>query len=447
MHRSSIAPLVILGAVLSSTVGFSEEYRSAYPYDVRVTAVNGVLRCGPGDEFYVTERIRQGTMLEVYRQVAGGWLAVRPTDASYSLVAARYVQETPAEDVVKVVDDHAVSWVGSTAGSKEQLRWQVRLDVGERVVVIGTETLRTFAGGPSELHYRIAPPSGEFRWIHQSHVRHASQLDRREEPLAPTTQLADFQVDAQRAEPPAATAQSAAAGDGFVARRPNDTKTAPISTASRREAPRPATLQPNDARPVNEAPAATADLHQEPLDDGAFTKRHRALDVELSLMVAQPVDQWRLASLKKQADELAVQGKTPVARGRAHLLAEKIAAFEALQSRYLSTDVDIVSGPDAPATRQASLRVESSGDDQVDPRFDGAGWLFPVHSKKQSSPPYALLDENGTILQFVSPAPGLNLHRYLKKEIGVFGQHTVGSQLDKPHVTAERVVSLDRHRR
>jgi hypothetical protein len=83
----------------------------------------------------------------------------------------------------------------------------------------------------------------------------------------------------------------------------------------------------------------------------------------------------------------------------------------------------------------------------MNPRFDGSGWLLPVHSKKRTAPPYALLDEEGRLLQFVSPAPGMNLHRYLRKEIGVFGQTSFIESLSKPHLTAHRVVELDRHRR
>ena len=83
----------------------------------------------------------------------------------------------------------------------------------------------------------------------------------------------------------------------------------------------------------------------------------------------------------------------------------------------------------------------------MSPRFDGTGWLLPVHSTKKSAPPYALLDKDGNILQFVSPAPGLNLNRYLRKEVGIFGQKEQSTTADKAHLTAQRVVELDRHRK
>jgi hypothetical protein len=88
------------------------------------------------------------------------------------------------------------------------------------------------------------------------------------------------------------------------------------------------------------------------------------------------------------------------------------------------------------------------------PDFDGRGRLMPLVSRKggpaagrQYVPPYVLTDEQGNITQFVTPAPGMNLHRYVNQEIGVFGQRRSLDHLQQPHVTASRVVQLDRHRR
>ena len=58
------------------------------------------------------------------------------------------------------------------------------------------------------------------------------------------------------------------------------------------------------------------------------------------------------------------------------------------------------------------------------------------------APPYAILDDNGQVLEFVSPAPGLNLHRYLKKRVGVFGYQSYLPSLKTPHITVYRIVDL-----
>ena len=70
-----------------------------------------------------------------------------------------------------------------------------------------------------------------------------------------------------------------------------------------------------------------------------------------------------------------------------------------------------------------------------------------VHATTRNAPPYALLNAEGDVLQYVSPAPGLNLHRYERKQVGIYGQRNQSASLNKPHLTAERIVDLDRQRR
>jgi hypothetical protein len=84
-------------------------------------------------------------------------------------------------------------------------------------------------------------------------------------------------------------------------------------------------------------------------------------------------------------------------------------------------------------------------EDSLLSRFDGNGWLVPVHSARRVAPPYALLDAEGEVLFYVVPSPGLNLHRYLRKRVGVYGQRTAHASVNKPLIAAERVVDLGRH--
>ncbi len=438
MHRSMIALTVLGSAVFNAAVTAGNGYESAFPYKVQVTATNASIHCGPGEGYYVTERPARGVRLSVYRHSPGGWLAVRPTAASYSLLAERYVRATAEDDVVEVIDDHAVSWVGSADERPDELRWQVRLKQGEKVVVMGQETLRAYRGGPRESHYRIAPPSGEFRWVHESSVRHASQVENAESTLPASTELTDYRVVVNEPE-------SGARRDGFVARKPKNAAVRPVAVEVRRDETRADRLAPQEPTAAP-GPRAASRSNFPPLDAAAFEKQFRALDVQLSLEVTKPVEHWELDDLADDIAELVTRGGSTVDRGRAQLLAEKTGEFEKLQARYLSTEGSLSRTDDV--AEHTSMDAEPpQSPSGVDPRFDGTGYLYPVHSRNQASPPYALLNKDGTILQFVSPAPGLNLHRYLRKEIGVFGHQTAGSGLDKPHVTAERVVSLSRHRR
>jgi len=161
-------------------------------------------------------------------------------------------------------------------------------------------------------------------------------------------------------------------------------------------------------------------------------------------MVSKPVDTWDVKSLRDEAQRHLDEGKTTLDRARAQRFLEQLEEFDGLKTRFGLLDLkeDAASAEGLREDSQSGLSGEA-----IDPRFDGTGWLLPVHSTRRASPPYALLDHEGRILQFVSPSPGLNLHRYLKKEVGIYGQRAYLPSLDKPHVTAHRVVELDRHRR
>ncbi len=65
---------------------------------------------------------------------------------------------------------------------------------------------------------------------------------------------------------------------------------------------------------------------------------------------------------------------------------------------------------------------------------------MPVHSTRQVAPPFALLDDDGRVLCYVTPAPGLNLRRYTKKHVGVFGQRQFVTDLRASLITVSRVV-------
>ncbi|MCO6453781.1 MAG: hypothetical protein J5I93_00560, partial [Pirellulaceae bacterium] len=92
-----------------------------------------------------------------------------------------------------------------------------------------------------------------------------------------------------------------------------------------------------------------------------------------------------------------------------------------------------------PASAPAAAVSEAS--------YDAHGVLVPVYSRTRRAPPYALVDEDGQVLKYVSPSPGLNLHRYLGKRVGVVGQRGYLPTLEARHVTAQRVIQLDRHQR
>jgi hypothetical protein len=69
--------------------------------------------------------------------------------------------------------------------------------------------------------------------------------------------------------------------------------------------------------------------------------------------------------------------------------------------------------------------------------------LAEVVSEESSLPRYALMSPDGQLQCYVSPAPGVNLRRYVGRPVGVIG--TLGYLPDERarHVTARRVTALD----
>ena len=162
------------------------------------------------------------------------------------------------------------------------------------------------------------------------------------------------------------------------------------------------------------------------------------------MMVSRPMRSWRLGLLRARADALVSKLETEPERSHAQHLLARISEFEELQDRFIESldDALVEETLDSGAVNSGITPLASA-----DTRYDGSGWLVPVHSPRQTAPPFALLDDQGDVLQYVSPAPGLNLHRYVRKQVGIYGQRNFVQPLKKTLLTAERVIDLDRHRR
>ncbi len=140
------------------------------PTTVYVSAEQGMLYSGPGEDFYPTGKIDQNSSLEVYLQAPGDWLGVRPPKGSFSWVQAADAYLLPGGRMIEVTNPAAVSWIGTELGAAKQYRWQVKLTPGEQLGVVGEQTTRG-EDGKEVLWYKIAPPAGEFRWIQATSVR------------------------------------------------------------------------------------------------------------------------------------------------------------------------------------------------------------------------------------------------------------------------------------
>ena len=141
------------------------------PYKVEVSADVAEVRSGPADLHYVTTRLVKGDVVEVFRHDPNGWYAIKPHAEDFGLVRAKYLITSPSKGTGQCTRDGVQVWVGtsisdSSLKSQEPI-WQVQLKRGDIVRVIGKQQVKDLSGKLSNW-YKIAPPSGEFRWIHKS---------------------------------------------------------------------------------------------------------------------------------------------------------------------------------------------------------------------------------------------------------------------------------------
>jgi hypothetical protein len=182
-----------------------------------------------------------------------------------------------------------------------------------------------------------------------------------------------------------------------------------------------------------------------------FDDRLMDLELQLATMAAKDPRQWRPETLRDDAERLVAMGKTTLERGRARLVIDKVVRLEELYQQQL--EVNELPRRTIEEVRESALPTDPT-QAQTKPRgmkipdgvsYDGAGWLKPVYSAKRIAPPYALVDDNGKVLQYVTPAPGLNLNRYLKKPVGIYGQKGHLAEFQADHLSATRVVDLTKY--
>ncbi|HQU45299.1 MAG: hypothetical protein B7Z73_09625 [Planctomycetia bacterium 21-64-5] len=389
-----------------------------FPYTTFVTASDAYLRSGPGEAYYPAARLRRGQQVEVVRHGPGGWCAVRPPEDAFSWVAAEFVE--PRQGNIGVVTgNHVAVRVGSAFSNMRDVI-QVRLNDGDQVEILEAQELES--GGIARAWYKILPPVGEFRWIP------AHQLDRQiEEP------------DENKHDRWVRQASHDGPGPGSAAKR------GPRRAVPRREI---------DDEPEDDALASEED------DDGRVQRLRREerqpkadlkeeaedLDLALSAMVAAEPPQWDLILLRREAEEAIERSETALERGRIRRVLRKIDKFADIQRRYLAV-MDVPAGPHRSDRGVAGRAVETALPPlaALSPlRYDGVGRLTQLSSLDPRLPQFALVDATGRVSTYVSPAPGVNLRRYLNQDVGINGSLGYLPERQAQHLTAKRIVPMVR---
>ena len=157
--RHLICLVAVFAAINSSVVAQIQE---GFPYMAKVSVQNAAARSGPGMSYYATQALPVGSVVEVYCELPTGWAAIRPPQGSFSWVRGKFL-EVQSDGVGRITEDNTASGVGSDLQDGRDVV-QVRMRKDEQVEVIQ----KTSIG--SEEWYRISPPSGEFRWVNLNDI-------------------------------------------------------------------------------------------------------------------------------------------------------------------------------------------------------------------------------------------------------------------------------------
>jgi len=439
--------LIMVAGVSSANAVEPSAPEPAFPYTAYVEFEDVFVRSGPGEDFYPTDRLARGLMVDVYKIEGDGWCAVRPPEGSFCWVAELQLRPTEKANVSEVADDNTAAWVGSKIRSVKEHRWQVKLKRGEFVEILDRKEV-----APGERWCKIAPPAGDFRWIYRQFLSRKPIEQSAEPTTAPPTIAAENPAAAFVARADSRPLTQIVAQEKAKAAGRGASFTAPKQVG---QVARVSAEEPESPAPLEAAPAATLAAPTAIIGSGIAppVSAIDAYDVELSLIVARPIESWRLDPLYAKVSAMVANGPTVVDRGRARLLLEKVDRFRNLYRQQVNVHraapglINVASAAKlaAPPSMVAQVGAVSPAGSVLGPisdKYDGVGWLTPVVGQRENTPGYVLVDATGRILHYVTPAPGLNLHRYTKMQIGVYGQRGFLPELGASHVTAHRVIVL-----
>ena len=414
-----------------------------FPYKAYVTADEVYVRSGPGQNYYPTEKLKMGQEIVIYRHDPGGWYAIRPPKGSFSWVSLRLV-EKGKDGLATVTGDRVAARVGSRFSDIRDVV-QVRLDRGELVEVL--KDGQTAAGEQAERWCKIAPPSGEFRWVHGKYVDPDFPVDGVRKTTADRSPVVQRPAAAAPAtsEAAAPAALQAGARSAVQAAGHSVRSAVPVSRDSRQTAPPSPAPAADAAQPAEAGEETSGRAAVRNISPEEFRAEVDDLEMRLSVMVVEEPTAWEFGNLADRARNLLGQAETAVERGRARLLVKKITRLADIQRRYDTVAatqhrVDLARASTAGLNRVPGQRSAAG---QGADRYDGTGRLTRVVSPKVGAPRYALVNQQGDVNCYVTPAPDVNLRPYEGKQIGVTGISGLMLEPRARHVAAKHVQLLD----
>ncbi len=412
MCRSIIPFLIVCAACLFTAFACTEAKVDAaeqtFPYKAHISADDVYVRSGPGRNYYPTDKLRSGEPVEVYRHDPGGWCVIRPPKGSFTWVSSRLVRRG-GDGLAEITGKEVAARVGSRFSDIRDVI-QVRLKEGETVEPLPSNDMPSANTGPGPAKWlKIAPPSGEFRWVHVKFV------DR------------NYPKNGIRKAP---------AGNSPLVQHSSATIVSPKRSAQHNNTDNTRLAH---ALPRSESSASNTGV----ISPREFQKRIEDAELALSVMVAEEPTVWQFDKLTTEVESLLNRSETAPQRGKARILLAKIDRFASIKQRHAAINTLWEDTRNRNQQLAGLRRQNESRRPPGDGRFDGRGRLTRVVSPKRGAPRYALVDDTGDIQCYVTPAPGVNLRHYEQRLVGVNGSRGYVPEQRAHHIMAKHIDVLD----
>ena len=409
------------------------EIAAAEPYTAVITMDGATVHSGPDNEFYPVLQLRSGDQVEIYFE-RDEWCAIRPPVGSFSWVSAKYIT-VGAGNVGTVLANGLASRIGSDY-SDDCETVQVTLKKGESVFIL--ERREQPENSASPVWLKIAPPNGEFRWIHKSAFSN-------KEPGTAYPNIQQVRYDANPKE-------------FMISEIPKLPKnTEPVQSTP---IPKVASAHPFSTTRRSSSVPTVADPFQR-----AFNELQR----ESHVVMTRPTDDEVFVVLIQRAQELHQIAPTDSDLERTYHLLESLQRTRAVRQELvrrrppaLSKDKEpgtvssvapqtiipaytptsaqsgtlFLSGGESPAFLRAGVNVGG---------YDIVGRLGEFDPLPKGHPPYAVVDEKGQIICLITPSANLDLPSFVGQFVGING---ILSYYEKPgklrsrHLTAQNIQSV-----
>jgi len=412
--------IFVLIAVCCAVAASPASGEEVFPYKAFITANEVYVRSGPGQSYYPTRKLKVGQEVEVYRHDPGGWYAIRPTKGSFSWVSGRYL-DSGKDELAIVTADGVACRVGSRFSEIRDVI-QIRLHKGEVVEVVDCVKVG------SRKWYKITPPSGEFRWVAGKYV----DPDYPKDGIRKTGTAAN---EAKQAEEAPADDSQPVEPAAFVRQLLNREPARIFAPRHSVIRPRPSVAPDADAVQQSDEPPTVPRV----ITPEEFQGELEDIDLRLSTMVAEEPTVWSFDAMRQRARAMFNLAETAVERGRARRLMNRLANFADIKRRH----GEMVVVQEKIDRAGSKLAAATALPHPLEDRFDGVGQLTRVVSPKVGAPRFALVDEQGEVRCYVSPAPGVNLRHYLGRRVGVTGNRGYMPEQRAHHVMARHVNLLE----